>query len=186
MLRACHTSRKVVLKAHSGVIKSSTGSIIRFDGRHDTIILLNLLEWPLAPDLSFTSHTHQFSGIKSLGLNWLDCPGFFEWSSLISQFEDLETLYILDATTALRVREGGQFKLGLENNEKSLRGWKALEHPWSARPSQNSAVDCTRGLWVAKVTVELEVYRKAHKPGWRVPEIIPSKLWMKVKDRSGK
>jgi hypothetical protein len=62
-------SREVIMSAHTTYIKSGTGSIIRFDGCRDMILLLRYSKVESHFGPRFLNRAHQFSGIKFLGVN---------------------------------------------------------------------------------------------------------------------
>lgn len=98
LFRACKTSRDVILGIQKGYIKSSTGSIIRFDALHDTVLFIDID----SPYIKFMSKIHMSPGIKNLALIVHSCglqPIISHQRSIgreldiVAQFESLEKLY---------------------------------------------------------------------------------------------
>jgi hypothetical protein len=101
LLLACKSSRKIMLKSHTGCIESQ-GVNIRFNPLNDTIFLCDE-HFPdgLIPGLDYPktrgNYSKTFADVKHLGLRAVRIDG---WFGLLAKFPSLETLtlIVLDMT----------------------------------------------------------------------------------------
>lgn len=178
LLRACSTCRQVILKSHTGYIKSATGSIIRFDELNDSILLLNLSKCPKFQDprggfllysSRYANRAHQFSGIKSLGFDFKEPVSESNLGCLVSQFKGLENLYLVALSRRAAQMSKGMGKLSFESLEEmwaTLRSSRSVGVAVAAPALQN----CING-WLARRAEALQKYKEIVEPEWRVPKI---------------